>query len=128
VAAIRRPKFYVQGTAGTLVGHYRPLSFERIEPVRGYVQERPHHAEAPVDLLLARYEAGYATSQTCLSPSPEEPFAFHRNLADHLLAGEALAVTPESVRDVVAVLEAAQTSPGSGPIELSCRPRPSAGG
>jgi predicted dehydrogenase len=128
VAAIRRPKFYVQGTAGTLVGHYRPLSFERIEPVRGYVQERPHHAEAPVDLLLARYEAGYATSQTCLSPSPEEPFAFHRNLADHLLAGEALAVTPESVRDVVAVLEAAQTSPGSGPIELSCRPRPSAAG
>src|SRR5213079_1850668 len=39
IAAIRRPKFYVQGTAGTLVGTYRPVVFERLEAGRGYVAE-----------------------------------------------------------------------------------------
>jgi len=110
IAAVRRPKFYVQGTAGTLVGRYRTVNFERIEPGRGYIAREAHHAEAPADLLLARYESGYGISETRLPPAPEQPFAFHRNLADHLHLGEPLAVTPASVRRVIAVLEAAQRS------------------
>ncbi len=110
VAGVRRPKFFVQGTAGTLVGNYRPLTFERIEPGRGYVAEQPHHAEAPADLTLARYESGYGLTSTTLPVAPEQRYAFHRNLADHLHLGEPLAVTPESVRSVVAVLEASQKS------------------
>jgi hypothetical protein len=69
-----------------------------------------HHAEAPADLLLARYESGYGISETRLPPALEQPFAFHRNLADHLHLGEPLAVLPASVRRVIAVLEAAQRS------------------
>ena len=110
IAAVRRPKFYVQGTDGTLVGHYRTVTFERIEPGRGYVAREAHHAEAPADLLLARYESGYGISETRLPSALEQPFAFHRNLADHLHMGEPLAVTPVSVRRVIAVLEAAQRS------------------
>jgi len=110
VAAIRRPKFYVQGTGGTLAGHYRPLAFERVEPGRGYVREMAHHAEAPVELVLARYESGYGLTETTL-PLPTPPrHPFHSNLADHLHLGEPLAVTPESVRRVIAVLEASQRS------------------
>jgi predicted dehydrogenase len=114
VAAVRRPKFYVQGTAGTLVGQYRPLSFERIEPGRGYVADEPHHAEAPAELTLARYESGYGLTSTSLPVAPEQRYAFHRNLADHLHLGEPLAVTAESVRSVVAVLEASQQSSDEG--------------
>jgi len=114
VAAVRRPKFYVQGTAGTLVGHYRPVALERLEPGLGYVRDALHHAEAPADLLLARYESGYGLTETRLPPAPEQVFAFHRNLADHLHLGEPLAVTPASVRQVVAVLEAAQRSSEAG--------------
>jgi predicted dehydrogenase len=110
IAAVRRPKFYVQGTAGTLVGSYRAVTFEHIEPGRGYVATEAHHAEAPAELLLARYESGYGISETRLPPAIEQPFAFHRNLADHLHLGEPLAVTPASVRRVIAVLEAAQRS------------------
>ena len=121
VAAVRRPKFYVQGTAGTLVGQYRPLTFERIEPGRGYVADSAHHAEAPADLTLARYESGYGLTSTSLPVAPEQRFAFHRNLADHLLLGEPLAVTAASVRTVVAVLEASQRSSDEGGrvVELS---------
>jgi predicted dehydrogenase len=114
VAAVRRPKFYVQGTQGTLVGHYRELAFERLEPGLGYVVERPHHAEAPAELTLARYESGYGLTETRLPPAQPQPFAFHRNLADHLHLGEPLAVTPAALRQVVAVLEAAQRSSDAG--------------
>lgn len=114
VAAVRRPKFFVQGTAGTLVGHYRPMTLESIEPGRGYVADRPHHAEAPADLTLARYESGYGLTSTSLPVAHEQRFAFHRNLADHLHLAEPLAVTAESVRSVVAVLEASQRSSDEG--------------
>jgi predicted dehydrogenase len=119
VAAVRRPKFYVQGTAGTLVGHYRSITLEGLEPGRGYVARPVHHAEAPAELLLARYESGYGISETRLPAAPEQPFAFHRNLADHLHMGEPLAVTPASVRKVIAVLEAARRSSDQGGIPVT---------
>ena len=120
IAAVRRPKFYVQGTAGTLVGSYRTITLEHIEPGRGYVATQAHHAEAPAELLLARYESGYGISETRLPPAVEQPFAFHRNLADHLHLGEPLAVTPASVRRVIGVLEAAQRSStrGGAPVVI----------
>src|SRR5439155_24219331 len=99
-------------------GWYRPVTFERIEPGRGYVAETAHHAEAPADLLLARYESGYGISETRLALPVESRFAFHRNLADHLQLGEPLAVSPESVREVIAVLEAAQRSSDEGNIAV----------
>jgi predicted dehydrogenase/type 1 glutamine amidotransferase len=114
IAAVRRPKFYLQGTAGTLVGHYRPVTFERLEVGRGYVAETAHHAEAPAELTLSRYESGYGITDTRLPPVAEQRFAFHRNLADHLLLGEPLAVTARSARQVIAVLEASQRSSDDG--------------
>ncbi len=114
VAAVRRPKLYLQGTRGTLVGHYRPLVTESIVPGIGYRRLVAHHAEAPAELSLASYtgSAGIAEERVPL-PAPAE-FPFHANLADHLLLGEPLAVPVESVRNVIAVLDAAQRSLGAG--------------
>lgn len=114
VAAVPKPKFYIQGTAGTLAGYYRPLLFERLDAATGYEAKQPHFAEAPATLLLARYESGYGVTETKLPPQPQQPFAFHRNIADHLLLGDELAVTPESVRSVIRVLEAAEESAKAG--------------
>jgi predicted dehydrogenase len=119
LAGFRRPKFYVQGTAGTIVGSYRQVVFERLEPGLGYVSEHAHHAEAPADLRLARYEAGYGVVESTLPPVAPERFGFHRNLADHLLLGEPLAVSPQSARQVVALLEAAQQSTDRGNVPVS---------
>jgi predicted dehydrogenase len=114
VAGVRRPKFYLQGTEGTLAGWYRPLVFERLEPGVGYVAERAHHAEAPAELTLARYEGGSGVGETHLPVAAPEAFAFHRNLADHLALGEPLAVTPEAIRRVVVLLEIAHRSAQRG--------------
>jgi predicted dehydrogenase len=114
IAAIRRPKFYVQGTEGTMEGHYRPLRNERLEPGRGHLDGYHHHAEAPVDFELARYEPNYGLVTSQLPPAPHPGWGFHRNLADHLILGEPIAVRPEESRDVVAVLEAAHRSGAEG--------------
>jgi predicted dehydrogenase len=114
LAAIRRPKFYVQGTRGTIEGHYRKLVNEEIEPGRGYVERLAHFAEAPVTLRLARYEGPGRLSETAIPPAPAQGWAFHRNVADHLLLGEPLLVHPAESRDVVAVLEAAHRSAAAG--------------
>ncbi len=114
VAAVRRPKFFVQGTAGTIEGHYRPVRFESLEPGRGYENRAAHHAEAPVELRLVRHETGYGLVEQVLPPAPHPGWGFHRNLADHLLLGEPLAVPPQQSRAVVAVLEAAQRAGGNG--------------
>lgn len=121
IAAVRKPKFYLQGTAGTLVGHYRPVAFERIEAGFGYVSETAHHAEAPVELTLVRYQSGWGLSETRLPPLPQQRYAFHRNLADHLQRAEPLAVTPDSVRPVIAVIQAAERSArgGGAPVQLA---------
>ena len=115
VAAIRRPKFYVQGDSGTLEGHYRPLVSERLEPGRGFVREESHHAEAPVTLEVHRFDG----SATTVEPADHPGWGFHANLADHLLLGEPLAVTPESTRDVVRVLEAGHRSAAEGGSVIS---------
>ena len=119
IAAVRKPKFYLQGTEGTLTGHYRPVAFERIDPAQGYVRNEAHFAEAPADLLLARYESGYGITETRLPPVSQPPFPFHCNLANHLHLGEPLAVTPESVRRVIAVLEAAHYSAQHGAVTVN---------
>jgi predicted dehydrogenase len=110
IAAIRRPKFYVQGDSGTLEGHYRPLVHERLEPGRGFVREESHHAEAPVDLEVRSFDG----STSIVGPTERPGWGFHVNLADHLLLGEPLAVTPQSTRDVVRVLEAGHRSASEG--------------
>jgi len=114
ICAVRPPKFLVQGTAGTIAGWYRPLVAERVEPALGHVRQTFHHAEAPVELSLRRYESGYGLVETVLPPLPPPRFAFHRNLADHLHLGEPLAVTTASVRALIAVLEAGTLSAQRG--------------
>ena len=114
LAAIRRPKFHVQGTRGTVEGRYRVLSADRLEAGRGYQFVDHHHAEVPVELTMVRAEDGFGLVESTLPPAAHPGWGFHRNLADHVLLGEPLAVRPEESREVVRVLEAAHRSGADG--------------
>lgn len=126
VAAIRRPKFYVQGTRGTVAGWYAPLVSERIDPGLGYVREEAHHAEAPVPLTWARYlGARDGIVESTVPPVVPERFGFHRNLASVLAEDDGpLAVPADGVRRVIAVLEAAATSAREGGRQVEPAPAP----
>jgi predicted dehydrogenase len=119
VAAIRKPKLYVQGTKGTAAAHYRPIVEDRLVAGRGHVADAWHHAEAAVDIRVGRYEPGYGIIEMVLPPVARVGWPFHRALADHLLLGEPVPVPPQESREVVSVLEAAHRSASEGGIVIA---------
>jgi predicted dehydrogenase len=90
IAAARKPKWYVLGTKGAIVGDWAD-------------------AEIPAD-LPARVTVSTETGTELLRLRPRDEHAFYRNLADHLAWGERLAVPAEQARRNVAVMEAATQS------------------
>ncbi|MGH7691611.1 MAG: ThuA domain-containing protein [Candidatus Dormibacteria bacterium] len=107
IAAARKPKWYVLGTRGAAVGHWRQGLITRRGPTGLVEEERLAVTDLPCELHLLRPDgAGESHDQVLSLPTPP-PQAFYRNLAGHLLAREPLAVTPESARRNVAVMEAA---------------------
>ncbi len=110
IAAARKPKWYLLGTAGAVVGHWREPSRFVPTAVGTAVEERwlPTDAPAEVHVLTPDGEGG-AHDQRLSLPRPL-PQPFYRNLAGHLLAGEPLAVPPAAARRNIVVMEAATRS------------------
>ncbi|MBA3683840.1 MAG: hypothetical protein H0W72_01140, partial [Planctomycetes bacterium] len=75
-------------------------------------------AEPNDGLRVVSFRDGQRTESTqpCLASDWD---AFWRNVADHLILGEPLAVTPESARDVIAVLDLAAESARAGGAPLA---------
>ncbi len=92
LAAAAKPKWYVLGTRGALVGSWR--------------SDQAVPADHPA--VLDAYAADGSVTRLAVPPSPRH--AFHRELADHLLAGAPMSVTPLGSRRNVAVMEAATRS------------------
>ena len=93
LAAARRPKFYVLGTQGAIVGDWDPAA-------------EPAVADLPAILTLHRADG---TRETIALDVVEE-FSFHQSLSRRLADGTSMAVRTEHSRDVVALMEAAETS------------------
>ncbi|MHB1527041.1 MAG: Gfo/Idh/MocA family oxidoreductase [Candidatus Dormibacteria bacterium] len=113
IAAARKPKWYVLGTRGAALG----LWHEGVLPTRGpngITEVMVPVADWPCELhLLTPGPGGRSHDQTVVLPA-SPPQAFYRNLAGHLLAQEPLAVTAESARRNIAVMEAATSAAASG--------------
>ena len=106
IAAALKPKWYVLGTNGAVVGSWRPDS------------DPP--AEMPAVVTVSRPSAGGIDVET-LALAPRDDGAFYRNLADHIAWDEPLAVLPEESRRTVAVMEAAAASIAQGGERLEVR-------
>jgi predicted dehydrogenase len=91
LAAAMKPKWYVLGTEGAVVGHWRR---ERVP------------ADFPASLELHHPDG----SVTAVAAPPAPRHAFHRELADRLLSGAPMSVTAPAARRNIAVMEAAATS------------------
>ena len=103
IAAALKPKWYLLGTQGAIVGDWRPDA------------EPP--AELPARVTVSRPAAGGFDVET-LAQAPRDETGFYRNLADHIAWGEPLAVLPEESRRTVAVMEAATQSIALGGARL----------
>ncbi len=93
LAAARKPKYYVLGTHGAIVGDWDPAA-------------EPSVADLPAVLTLHREDG---TSEI-VPLVAVEPHSFHRSVAARLIDGTPMPVTAEQSRDVVAIMQAAEAS------------------
>jgi len=114
VAAARKPKWYLLGTRGAIVGHWQEVCVHRPDPVHYYdTHSIPITEMTPRLTAYCRDSYGRIYARDLPAPRPS-PFAFHRNLADHIHLGEPLAAPLADSMRVVAILEAASRSAANG--------------
>lgn len=114
IAASRKPKWYLLGTEGAIVGHWRDVTEYEIDPVHYFQRHDIPATEMPPDLTLHRHHGAGKLSMAKLAQPDRPVFGFHQNLADHLLMGEPLIAPLVDSMRVVAVLEAAARSMDNG--------------
>ena len=93
LAAARKPKFYVLGTEGAIVGNWDPAA-------------EPAVADLPAILTVHHVDG---TSR--IAPlQPLEPHEFHRSIVEHINNGSPMEVDSLQSRNVVAIMQAAEES------------------
>jgi predicted dehydrogenase len=107
VAAALKPKWYILGERGAVVADWRRERVVRRARTGELIEEPLQPAESPAVVSVHRRDRSGAIHVERLHLPVPPRWAFHRNLADHLLDGEPLAVTPQQARRNVAVMEAA---------------------
>jgi predicted dehydrogenase len=119
ICALRKPKWYLLGTEGAIIGQWRDVTCYQPDPVL-YFREHdiPATEMLPELTLHRRTPSGPVVAQKLAAPKPQD-FALYRNLADHLLTGEPIEAPVEQSVLVVAILEAAARSAArKGSVEV----------
>jgi len=101
LAAARKPKFYVLGTLGAIVGDWNPAA-------------EPAVADLPAILTLHRQDG---TSQI-IELEKLDKFEFHRSIVDYLTSGKPMSVNALQSRNVVAIMQAAESSATSNAMPV----------
>jgi len=102
IASVRKPKWYVLGTRGAVVGEW---------------QAEAVPADFPARVKVFRPGDG-GSHEELLQLAPRDDQGFYRNLADHLAWDEPPAVTPQEARRTVAVMETATQSIKRGGAQI----------
>ncbi len=121
IAAALKPKWYVLGTRGAVVGDWREETLTTRGPAGDLVEERLAPADSPARVTVMRPSAGGRSHEEVLVLGRRDENAFYRNLADHLAWDEPLAVQPDEARRTVAVMEAAAHSIARGGAQVEVR-------
>lgn len=122
IAAVMKPKWYILGERGAIVGHWRQETVKTRRWSGDLIEQRLAPSEALPNLHVYTRDISGAIHEQHLM-LPEAPlYPFHRNLANHLHSGEALAVPPAESRRNIVVMEAAKRSAGLGgeTIAIEC--------
>ena len=110
LAAALKPRWYVLGTEGAVVGTWRRERVVSRSDIGTLVEDLLAPADSPPLLDLHSADG----SVTRLATPAAEPYSFHRGLADRLGWGIPMEVTGAQSRRVLSVMEAARHSAAQG--------------
>jgi scyllo-inositol 2-dehydrogenase (NADP+) len=114
IATALKPKWYLLATGGAIVGDWRSESVMARGTMDELVEDRLAPADSPARLTVLRPNGEGGVNEERLALPRRVRNGFYRNLADHLLMGEPLAVPAEEARRNIAVMEAAAHSIAQG--------------
>ncbi|MBT8333901.1 MAG: Gfo/Idh/MocA family oxidoreductase [Deltaproteobacteria bacterium] len=114
IAAVRKPKWYLLGTTGAILGEWKDLTAIDVDPLYYFSTTDIPATEMMPDITLFKRRSSGVVEPTRAALPERNPLAFHFNLADHLLWGEPLAAPLTDSVKVVAILEAAAKSMANG--------------
>jgi len=114
IAAAMKPKWYILGERGAIVGHWRQETIKTRRWSGDLIEQRLAASESLPDLRVFTRERDGLIHEQQLTLPAAPLYAFHRNLANHLHSGEPLAIPPEESRRNIAVMEAAKRSAERG--------------
>jgi scyllo-inositol 2-dehydrogenase (NADP+) len=110
LAAAMKPKWYVLGTGGAIVGHWRQERVVSRSAIGTLVEDPLAASESPARITMHAPDG--SVTDVAVAPAPRAPF--HRELADHLLSGAPMSVTATGSRRNISVMEAATASARDG--------------
>ncbi len=110
LAAALKPRWYVLGTHGAILGTWRSEKVVARSDIGTLVEDQLAPADSPPAIALHSGDG----SVTQVATPPGSQYAFHRELADQLRFDIPMTVTGEQSRRVVAVMEAATASAADG--------------
>ena len=114
IAAARKPKWFLLGTEGAIVGNWRDVTSHEFDPDVYYQCHNIPATEMVPDLtVFRRHHTGDVIRMEPAIPDRDH-YQFHSNLADHLLLGEPIAAPLGDSVKVVAILDAAARSMARG--------------
>ncbi len=93
LAAARKPKFFVLGTKGAIIGDWDPSAGSVVADLPAIISL--HHSDG---------------TQEIISHIPSEEFSFHNSLVRFINEETPLTISAQQSRDVVAIMQAAEES------------------
>jgi scyllo-inositol 2-dehydrogenase (NADP+) len=114
LAAATKPKWLALGTRGAIRGDWRTERVVARTAIGTLAEDVLAAADSPAAMSLHHPDG----SVTALAVPPAPAYAFHRELADHLLRGLPMTVHAAHSRRVVAIMEAAEASAVAGSIPV----------
>ncbi len=114
IAGAPKPKWYLLGTRGAIVGHWRKVTQYEIDPLVYFHEHDIPPTEMIPELVLHQHRRSGQIITRQLDLPRRQHHAIYGNLADHLLLGEPIMAPLEDSVRVVAILEAAARSAANG--------------
>jgi len=115
LAAALKPKYYLLGTEGAIVGEWREEKVVARNEIGTLIEDRFAPADSPANIKLFDKNG----SVTLVKPEQALPYQFHRELEDWIFESIPMTVNAQSSRDVVAVMQAAARSAAGGGLPVS---------